>query len=353
MIRPRVFLLTILLLLAASALRADPRQYTVRICNNGQLTLSVAIAYQDETLTAKFWAVHRWISISPGSCDEVFSHVYDFDNGLGSALFAEANSEHLHLAFAFTDATGTWGGGTVNPAATRPMQGRNDVDAKWFRRSNLRLCVAKNGDNYRVDGNDPVAACKIDPALVPLPASIDYNLQSDVWAGVELLPTTLQVGFGSNDRAIPLGRSLNSGGGTVSATTPQGPSALDNIRAAVRQVNSALVRDSIRRMAELDANTVANFSPQWIGDTRTMHGTISRVVEEPTGTYAIIYFTESAGLTVCISAPQLQFAWGRAYADKLVGRLVEFTGRIVQSPCLPDGVSVTAKMGTTMKFLVK
>jgi hypothetical protein len=105
----RIVLLTTLLLLPAARVWAAPQYdyagqpnelYHAEVCNQGRITVDVAVAYRDFGFTDEFWMVDYWYRVAPGKCKLVFSHFYAPNN-----LFS-FQSFPLHVAFAFTDSTG-------------------------------------------------------------------------------------------------------------------------------------------------------------------------------------------------------------------------------------------------------
>lgn len=218
----RILFLAAPLLLPASSWGQDVygyQDYTVRICNRGQLAIDVATGFQDSSLGSEWWVIDRWLHVNPGNCEVVSSRHLSIPDGLlGRSRFAE---DHLHLAFAFTDSTGVWGAGMVNPNETNARIGNQDIEKKYLKPSNRRFCIHPGDSKYRVDGQDPSAGCGGTGTFL-VPASIDYAAIPD-WdlktAFVDNYPTTFDVGFGPQDRAIPMGsgpkQEVSSGPGTV------------------------------------------------------------------------------------------------------------------------------------------
>lgn len=204
----RILFLTASLLLPASSWGQDVygyQDYTVKICNRGRLAVDVATGFQDSSLLSQWWVIDRWYHVSPGNCNVVSSRHLSIPDGLlGRSRFAE---DHLHLAFAFTDSTGVWGAGIVNPNETNARIGNQYIEKKDLKPSNRRFCIHPGDSKYRVDGQDPSAGCGGAETFL-VPASIDYAATPDYVFGAltnESYPTTFDVGFGPQDRAIPMG----------------------------------------------------------------------------------------------------------------------------------------------------
>ena len=156
--RQTALLIVLALLPAARASAQDDRElYHAEVCNDGRIAVDVAVAYKDFGFSIDgFWIVDYWWQVPAGECKVVFSHLYAPNNLLSFQSFP------LHLAFAFTDSTGTWGAAKVRPP------GR-------IAESKLRLCVGEDDDEYRVDGKTPETNC---PKGMLIPASIDWEAPS-------------------------------------------------------------------------------------------------------------------------------------------------------------------------------
>lgn len=175
----------------------------------------MATGFQDSNLVSDYWVIDRWYHVNPGSCKVVSSRNLDFGDPLGRSLLAK---DHLHLAFAFTDSTGVWGAGMVNPYRTDSAIGNIEIDKSDLKPSSRRFCIYPGDRPYSVDGHDPAAGCGGAGTFL-VPASIDYATIPDYTADnviMDPIPTTLNVGFGAGDRAIGLGSgppatTINSG----------------------------------------------------------------------------------------------------------------------------------------------
>ena len=221
-----VLLSTLLLLPAARVLAqaydaAGPRElYHAEVCNEGRITVEVAVAYKDFGFSDEFWMIDYWYRAEPGKCKLVFSHFYAPNN-----LFS-FQSFPLYLAFAFTDSTGVWGAAKVNPA--------RDTAA-----SRLHLCVGRKNYEYRVNGKNPEAKCpqaKI-PQSLPIPAAMVWEPTRGVYArefGGYPPPKRFTVALGQNDRAIALGPQASP--------TPalQGPDTSEAFRKLLSSAMNAL-----------------------------------------------------------------------------------------------------------------
>ena len=194
--RIRIVLLTTLLLLPASHLGAR-EWYSAEVCNKGQLSVDVAVAYTDFGLIDEYWVLDGWYVVLPVKCRTVLAHMYE-DNRL------EYRSFPVHLAFAFTDSTGVWGAANVKPP--------RNVAA-----SRLQLCVTNNRYNFEYiwKAKDPATACKRQgqPNFSLIRASIDHEPKNpdSHFSPVERRPgLSAIVALGPNDRAIPFGPQASS-----------------------------------------------------------------------------------------------------------------------------------------------
>lgn len=188
--------------------------YHAEVCNQGRITVDVAVAYKDFGFD-EFWIVDYWYRVAPGKCGLVFSHFYAPNN-----LFS-FQSFPLYLAYAFTDSSGVWGAANVKPA--------RDTAA-----SRLHLCVGKSNYKYRVDGKNPQAKC---PKGLPIPASMVWEPTRGVYSrefGGYPPPKRFTVALGPNDRAIPLGPQAST------APTPQGPDTSEEFRKLLSSAMNAL-----------------------------------------------------------------------------------------------------------------
>jgi len=185
--RRAAFLLVLAVFPVTHAWADDRELYHAEVCNAGQRTVDVAVAYHDWGFGLDpYWIIDRWWVVKPGACKTVFSHFYAPNNLLSYQSFP------LHLAFAFTDSTGVWGAAKVPPPG--------NVAA-----SRVLLCVDRDDLKYRVDAKNPQADC---PKGVLIPASIDWepeNGASYSEYGGYGSPMRFTVSIGASDRAIPLG----------------------------------------------------------------------------------------------------------------------------------------------------
>ena len=129
----RIVLLTTLLLLPAARVWAQAYDaaghrelYHAEVCNQGRITVDVAVAYKDFGFD-EFWIVDYWYRVAPGKCGLVFSHFYA-PNNLFSSKASPVFWPTVHLL------SGVWGATKRYPDATLP----NPPD----------LCVGKT--NYKV-----------------------------------------------------------------------------------------------------------------------------------------------------------------------------------------------------------
>jgi hypothetical protein len=203
-------LLAVLLLLPVSCVWADDRElYQADVCNKGQITVDVAIAYRDFGFNDEFWIIDFWWHVPAGECKIVFSHFYAPNNLLNFRPFP------LHLAFAFTDSSGVWGAAMVKPPGD-------------IARSHLKLCVTQGNHKYKND-DDPAAECRRNPnpEAFLIPASIDWEPTKGSTCCSSYVheygpPVRFTVALGPNDRAIPLGPRASTGGAAPTSGTPGG-----------------------------------------------------------------------------------------------------------------------------------
>jgi len=219
--------LVTLLLLPASRLWAQPdlELYSAEVCNEGQITVDVAVAYKDFGFSNEFWVIDGWYDVPKGKCKTVFAHSYvkQDRNWLGFRSFP------VHLAFAFTDSTGVWGAAKVNPSP-------------GIARSRLQLCVTRKSFEYRVDAKDPATACKGKTNALLIAASIDfeptagdyYDYVGRTYGRPSMSAT---VALTANDRAIPLGLQASS------SVAAQGPGTsgefVELLRVAVNALSAS------------------------------------------------------------------------------------------------------------------
>jgi uncharacterized membrane protein len=95
-------LLTTLLLLPAARLGAQPYDaagprelYHAEVCNAGQISVDVAVAYKDFGVIDEFWVIDYWYRVAPAKCKLVFQHFYapeSSDNGRGCRPVQRARS---------------------------------------------------------------------------------------------------------------------------------------------------------------------------------------------------------------------------------------------------------------------
>lgn len=222
--RIRIALLTTLLLLPASRPWAQPELelYSAQVCNKGQITVDVAVAYKDFGFSDEFWVIDGWYDVPKGTCKTVFAHSYvkQDRNWLGFRSFP------VHLAFAFTDPTGVWGAAKVTPSP-------------GIAPSRLQLCVTRKNFEYRVDARDPAAACRAKANSLLIAASIAFEPTAGDYydyVGRKYGPPSMRatVALTANDRAIPLGPQVSSIGAA------QGPGTSGEFATLLRVAVNAL-----------------------------------------------------------------------------------------------------------------
>ena len=230
----KLLLLTLLLLLPASRVRADEdyERYSAEVCNEGQITVDVATAYRDSGIFNEYWVIERWKHVLPGACETVFEHLYPTQM-LIQGMFG-LTKHPLHLAFAFTDSTGVWGAARVAPP--------EDIAA-----SHLQLCVNKDDNEYRADARDPATGCGKDGFLIP--ASIDYEpdhgdpcMPQYLGSGImNCTSTKFTVTLGPNDRAIPLGSQTSASAAAPTGAIPKQtePNVWDTLAALAKAYNAS------------------------------------------------------------------------------------------------------------------
>jgi Protein of unknown function (DUF1036) len=211
--------LAILFLLPSSRLWGDDQiagVASVKICNNGSISVDVATAR--DISDGGRWDVERWRSVEPGECNVVLKWYMEPITGL---TYKFAKSHPVHIAFAFTDATGVWGASKFKltksffPGWSEARFGGTD-DYDSLQQSDRQLCVDRGIKEYAMNGADPGAGCKDEgPGMFLIPASIDWEMKTDT-------TLILDVTFGPNDRAIPLGPN------SVSSASPSPSNGSNN-----------------------------------------------------------------------------------------------------------------------------
>src|SRR5262245_19051025 len=185
-LRLAAFLLVLAFLPATHAWADDDDPlYHAQVCNQGQRTVQVAIAYHEWGFSSDpYWMIEYWQTVKPGDCKEVFNHHYPANNILSYQSFP------LHLAFAFTDSTGAWGAAKIAPP-------------RGVAASHERLCVSRGNYQYRIEAKSPLGDCARN---LQIPASIDWEpTEGALWNQYTLsyeAPKTFTVSIGPNDRAI-------------------------------------------------------------------------------------------------------------------------------------------------------
>ena len=197
-----IFVLAMLVLIPSARLWADnqePGLASIKICNNGSISINVATA-RDISGGGR-WDVERWATVEPNECSVVLKWHMEPITGL---TYKFANSHPVHIAFAFTDATGVWGAGKFKltksffPGWSEARFGGTD-DYDSLRQSDKQVCVDRGDREYTMTGADPGSGCADNgPGMFLIPASVDWEMKTDT-------TLILDVAFGPNDRAIPLG----------------------------------------------------------------------------------------------------------------------------------------------------
>jgi hypothetical protein len=190
---------------------AGPRElYHAEVCNAGQISVDVAVAYKDFGFTDEFWIIDYWYQVAPGKCNLVYSHFYAPNN-----LFS-FQSFPLYLAFTFTDSTGVRGAAKINPP--------RDTAA-----SRVNLCASIESYKYRVNGKTPEAPrCPKGPTPVSFVWEPTRGVYPNAYSREYPPPKRFTVALGPNDRAIPIGPHSSIGG------TAQGPGVLTEMMAIVK-----------------------------------------------------------------------------------------------------------------------
>jgi hypothetical protein len=197
-VRHLILIITSLLVTLSANVRADDdfELYTTEVCNSGSLPVDVAVAYWEYNgfVSGHYWRVDYWYEVAAGKCERVFYHNY-LPNDLETDKFP------LHIAFAFTDATGVWG--------AAPVRSWKGPEAQ---RSNLRLCVQRNSFKYRFEQADPASLCEGpdgNRSYFSIPAAIDFEPLhgNQIDRGTNYYhERTFTIALGPADRATPLGQ---------------------------------------------------------------------------------------------------------------------------------------------------
>jgi hypothetical protein len=190
--RSAALFIAVSLLSARVEAQDDRERYEAEVCNEGRISVDVAVAYTDFGFVNEFFQVHGWQVVRPGECKTVFSHLYAPQNWLSFQSFP------LHLAFGFEDSTGVWGAARVAPP-----------DWDDAAPSRAQLCVTKDGFSYEVIAEDPQRTCTGAGEFL-IPASILWEPTSPTsvygeWNQVLGGPARFTVALGPSDRANPLG----------------------------------------------------------------------------------------------------------------------------------------------------
>ena len=308
--RIRIALLATLLQLPASHPWAQPdlELYSAEVCNRGQITVDVAVAYKDFGFSDEFWVIDGWYEVPKGTCKTVFAHSYvkQDRNWLGFRSFP------VHLAFAFTDSTGVWGAAKVDPSP-------------GIARSRLQLCVTRKSFEYRVDAKDPATSCKGKANALLLAASIDFEPTAGDYYdyvgrkyGRPSMSAT--VALSANDRAIPLGPQVSSIGAAQGPGTSDEfvrllrvavnalPASEPTLKSGYRWVNvcasrHVVSRESLSNLSTARAKAITNAARQFLASHGK--GKIGFRVTERNGAIALEQFDGKA--ENCLDRGDLQY----------------------------------------------
>ncbi len=227
-----------MLLWAVSALLA-PAQLcatTLNVCNKGQIEVRYATAHRHgHGFFPGSWVVQGWYPIPPGACE----NVYHTNSSVG---------EDIHVAFGFTDSTGTWG----------PVRSLDNPDSQ-VKRSDKHLCVTndpfeytlavRDNSNYIVGKDDfDGGACKEGqvsfPAAIYFHAAYDEGCGSYTCYGGKFEHAEFNIALTAKDRAIAAGpQTVTSSRGPDAPTpvkTPAQTAAEEKASAAAQGLGSIL-----------------------------------------------------------------------------------------------------------------
>ena len=167
---------------------AGPRElYHAEVCNAGQMTVEVGVAYKDFGFNDEFWVIDYWYRVVPGKCKVVFQHFYAPNNLLSYQSFP------LYVAFTFTDSTGMRGAAKVNPPPGTTA-------------SRLNLCASREDYKYRLNGKTPEAPrCPKGPTPVSFVWEPTKGVYANAYSREYPPPKRFTVALGPNDRALPIG----------------------------------------------------------------------------------------------------------------------------------------------------
>jgi hypothetical protein len=310
-----IALLTTLLLLPASRLWAQPdlELYSAEVCNKGQITVDVGVAYKDFGFSDEFWVIDGWYDVPKGRCKTVFAHSYvkQDRNWLGFRSFP------VHLAFAFTDSTGVWGAAKVNPSP-------------GVARSRLQLCVTRKNFEYRVNAKDPATACKGKANAMLIAASIAFEPTAGDYydyVGRKYGPPSMSatVALTANDRAIPLGPQVSSIGAAQGPGTSDEfvtllgvavnalPASEPALRSGYRWVNvcasrQVVSKESLSNLSTARAKAIMNAIRQFLASHA--NGKTGFRVTELNGAIALVPFDGKAD--DCVGRGDLQYQFQSA-----------------------------------------
>jgi hypothetical protein len=314
---------------------------TLVVCNRGTIAVDVFVATHHD-IPRNYWILQSW-RIDPGACHGVYN---------------ENDDELADIGFAFTDRQGRWSGVKNEHPPDLGFVSYNPVEAALMKtsghdaltRSQRNFCVRPEASRFGIN-DEPGTNCsalRLDGFghFQTLPASFSFLPEGRECSGTGAWTSCSGGDYYLNIAADPNTRQLTAARGSekgvdsplqdraeATAQTAQLLADLQDRQDKQEQAARARQYELDRQREAARRRSVAQFSPQWIGQGLIIDGTISRV-QRGRGSLVQLFFQESpdGAFAACFPGKDdfVGFANSGPTYQGLVGKTVELRGRVTQ-----------------------
>jgi hypothetical protein len=352
---------------------AEPAKAQLRVCNQGKVTIAVVFAAEDESVLHPFaqaWNVVGWIVLPQTACQDVKIGYQSLPTYLGFAYF-DANKKPVPLS-------------RIDQLPDMGLTNQGFLSQPAAKAVHVDLCVHGDVINYGVKGATPETNCgslaggpytQLTTVMTLRPANEYCTDVFDPYVPGKVIGHNctdsryyLNVAYNPGDAMLHITKGTESGkdadpdptfeqnleaakklGLIPSMPTPppapRSPTELNpqqkNAQVAMRQREAVQMgpqaAQSLDKYWAAPVHSASELTPQWVGQTVVVQGTVSRVLLDTQGDQRLhIWFAESptSDITGCSGiGGVLANIYGQDFSG-LMGKGVEVAG-VVEMRCGP------------------